>query len=146
MRHIKRRAKGARSSGRISRRKSRSPLIFGRNDDAGYAVRNTRYEIRNAYCVTTRRGMDHRERILTALAHQQPDRVPAAIWGSAYGITDTLYFELLKELKLGDPVSPFLRRMGHTVNYYDDRVLDALDTDVRHVWLGLTDLGGPARR
>jgi uroporphyrinogen decarboxylase len=87
--------------------------------------------------------MDHRERILMAINHQQPDRLPTAIWGSAYGITDSLYFELLKELKLGDPVSPFRRRLGHTVNYYDDRVLDVLDTDVRHVWLGFTDLGGP---
>ncbi len=80
-----------------------------------------------------------------AINHQQPDRVPAAIGGSAYGITDALYFELLKELNLGDPVPPFRRRLGHTVNYYDDRVLDALDSDVRHVWLGFADLGGPAR-
>ena len=89
--------------------------------------------------------MDHRERVLTAINHREPDRVPTAVWGSAYGITDALYFELLQGLKLGDPVPPFRRRLGHTVNYYDDRVLDALDTDVRHVWLGFTDLGGPAR-
>ncbi len=87
--------------------------------------------------------MDHRERVLTAINHQEPDRVPTAIWGSAYGITDPLYFDLLKELNLGEPVTPFRLRRGHTVNYYDDRVLDALDTDVRHVWLGFTDLGGP---
>jgi uroporphyrinogen decarboxylase len=55
-----------------------------------------------------------------------------------------LYFELLKELKLGDPVLPFhRRRLGHTVNYDDDRVSDVLNIDVRHVWLGFTDLGGP---
>ncbi len=80
-----------------------------------------------------------------AINHQQPDRVPTALWGSAYGVTDALYLDLLKELKLGDPVPPFRRRLGHTVNYYDDRVLEALGTDVRHVWLGFTDLGGPAR-
>jgi uroporphyrinogen decarboxylase len=87
--------------------------------------------------------MDHRERILTAIAHAEPDRVPTALWGSAYGVTDPLYFSLLKALSLGDPVSPFRPRRGHTVNYYDDRVLDALDVDVRHVWLGFDDLGGP---
>jgi uroporphyrinogen decarboxylase len=87
--------------------------------------------------------MDHRERILAAINHAEPDRVPTAVWGSAYGITDPLYFDLLKELNLGDPVAPFRRRLGHTVNYYDDRLLDALDTDVRHVWLGFDDLGGP---
>lgn len=87
--------------------------------------------------------MDHRERVLTAINHQEPDRVPTAVWGSAYGITDPLYFELLEYLKLGEPIAPFRRRKGHTVNYYDDRVLAALDTDVRHVWLGFADLGGP---
>lgn len=88
--------------------------------------------------------MDHRERVLAAVNHTVPDTVPTAIWGSAHGITDPLYFELLKELHLGEPVPPFRRRMGHTINYYDDRVLDELDVDVRHADCGFTDLGGPA--
>ena len=87
--------------------------------------------------------MDHRERVLTAINHQEPDRVPTALWGSAYGITDPLYHELLAYLNLGQPVPAFRTRRGHTVNYYDERVLEALDIDVRYVWLGFTDLGGP---
>ncbi len=87
--------------------------------------------------------MDHRERVLTTIQHIEPDRVPTALWGSAYGITDPLYFALLKYLDVGKPVKPFRHRRGHSVNYYDDRVLDALDVDVRHVWLGFTDLAGP---
>ena len=87
--------------------------------------------------------MDHRERVLTAVNHQEPDRVPTALWGSAYGLTDPLYSGLLQYLGLGNPVPPFRRRRGHTVNHYDDRVLDTLDIDVRHVWIGFTDLGGP---
>lgn len=87
--------------------------------------------------------MNHRERVLMAMAHEEPDRVPTALWGSAYGITDPLYFDLVKHLGLGDPLPPFRRRRGHTVNHYDDRVLEALDVDVRHVWLGFSDLGGP---
>jgi uroporphyrinogen decarboxylase len=71
--------------------------------------------------------------------------VPTAAWGSAYGITDPLYFELLKATGLGQPVAPFRRRLGHTINYYDDRLLDALDVDVRHVDCGFSDLGGPAQ-
>jgi uroporphyrinogen decarboxylase len=88
--------------------------------------------------------MDHRQRVLTAINHQEPDYVPLAVWGSAYGITDPLYFDLLKYLQLGEPVPPFRTRKGHTINYYDDRVLEALDIDVRHVDPGFTDLGGPS--
>ena len=50
--------------------------------------------------------MDHRERVLTALAHQEPDRIPLALWGSAYGITDGLYHNLLRELGW-EPLPPF---------------------------------------
>lgn len=89
--------------------------------------------------------MNHRDRVLTAASHGEPDTVPTAVWGSAYGITDPLYFDLLKELGLGQPTAPFRSRMGHTINYYDDRVLERLDVDVRHVDCGFSDLGGPAQ-
>ncbi len=89
--------------------------------------------------------MDHRERVLAAVSHATPDKVPIAIGGSAYGITDPLYFELLSALHLGGPVEPFRSRMGHTINYYDERILDALDIDVRYVDCGFTDLGGPSK-
>jgi uroporphyrinogen decarboxylase len=87
--------------------------------------------------------MDHRERVLTAIGHEEPDRVPTALWGSAYGITDPLYRDLLEYLDLGQPVDPFRTRRGHTVNHYDERILDALGTDTRYVWLGFSDLAGP---
>jgi uroporphyrinogen decarboxylase len=87
--------------------------------------------------------MDHRERILTAIEHEEPDRVPTALWGSAYGLTDPLYRDLLSHLNLGQPVDPFRARLGHTVNHYDERVLEALGTDTRYVWLGFSDLAGP---
>jgi uroporphyrinogen decarboxylase len=87
--------------------------------------------------------MDHRERVLAAVNHEEPDRVPTALWGSAYGITDPLYSELLAHLDLGQPITPFRARRGHTVNYYDERILEALGTDTRYVWLGFDDLGGP---
>jgi len=73
-----------------------------------------------------------RERVLTAVAHQEPDRVPLALWGSWYGITDKLYFNVLDNLGW-EPVPPFRPGKIHSVNYYDDRVLAALQVDVRHV-------------
>jgi uroporphyrinogen decarboxylase len=87
--------------------------------------------------------MDHRERVLAAVNHEEPDRVPTALWGSAYGITDPLYHALLAHLDLGKPLAPFRVRRGHTVNHYDERILEVLGTDTRYVWLGFDDLGGP---
>ncbi len=60
-----------------------------------------------------------RQRIIRAVNHQEPDRVPLALWGSWYGVTDKLYFNVLK--KLGwDPVDPFRPDLLHSVNYYDE--------------------------
>lgn len=73
------------------------------------------------------------ERVLTALNHQEPDRVPMAIGGGPYGIVDSLYFEMVKHYGLGEPVAPF--RSGHTINHMDDRVLKNLGGDIRYVWM-----------
>lgn len=89
--------------------------------------------------------MTHRERVLTALNHCEPDYVPLALWGSAYGIIDGPYNRLRKYLGFERTIPPFRRRKGHTVNYMDDRVLEALDVDVRYVWLGSTDINSPLR-
>ena len=37
-----------------------------------------------------------RERVQTSLSHQEPDRVPTALWGGAYGLVDDVYFKLIK--------------------------------------------------
>lgn len=74
------------------------------------------------------------DRVKLALAHQIPDRVPLALWGGPYGLVDPLYLSMLDTLELGSPVNPI--RTGHTINYLDDRVLDALGTDTRYIWPG----------
>jgi uroporphyrinogen decarboxylase len=73
-----------------------------------------------------------RERVLTAIRHEEPDRVPLSLWGSWYGITDELYFNVLDTLGW-EPVPPFRPACVHSVNYYDDRLLELLQVDVRHV-------------
>jgi uroporphyrinogen decarboxylase len=88
------------------------------------------------------KSMKSIERVRTALAHQEPDRVPLGLWGSYYTLNDDTYFQILKYLKLGDPVVPFRRYLNRNSNYYDDRVLERLETDMRYVWSGFTDLGG----
>ena len=76
-----------------------------------------------------------RARVLIALNHIEPDRVPLALGGGPYGLVDNLYLRLVQHLKLGEPVQPF--RTGHSISYMDDRLLEQLGTDVRYCWPGL---------
>ena len=82
--------------------------------------------------------MNAKERVQTTLDHQTPDRVPTALWGGPYGLVDELYFQLLAEFGLEDPVPTF--RQGHTINHLDDRILDLLGTDTRYVWPGASPI------
>jgi uroporphyrinogen decarboxylase len=77
-------------------------------------------------------GMTSRQRVLTTLAHQEPDRVPTALSGGPYGLVDDLYLRLVKLLNLGQPVTPF--RSGHNISYMDDRLLEKLGADLRYCW------------
>lgn len=86
--------------------------------------------------------MTSKERVRAALAHKTPDRVPTALWGSYYTLNDDTYRQVLDYLGLGEAVPPFRKKFPRNSNYYDDRVLDAFDTDVRYLWSGFTDLGG----
>ena len=79
--------------------------------------------------------MHPRARVLAALHHQEPDRVPTALGGGPYGIVDDLYLRLVQLLDLGAPVQPF--RSGHSISYMDDRLLERLGTDIRYCWPGL---------
>jgi uroporphyrinogen decarboxylase len=79
--------------------------------------------------------MTPRERVLTALAHEEPDTVPLALGGGPYGLVDDLYLRLVKHLNVGEPVPSF--RTGHSISYMDDRLLERLGTDLRYCWPGL---------
>jgi uroporphyrinogen decarboxylase len=87
-------------------------------------------------------NMCRRERVLTAMRCEQPDRVPAVLWGSYYTLNDETYFNFLRHATLGDPLPPFRKKFPRNSNYYDERVLDYLDTDARYVDCGFTNLGG----
>jgi uroporphyrinogen decarboxylase len=79
--------------------------------------------------------MTPRQRVHAAISHQEPDTLPTALCGGPYGVVDELYFKLLQHYGLGQPVTPF--RSGHSISYMDDRLLDALGTDLRYCWPGL---------
>lgn len=78
--------------------------------------------------------MTHRERALTAMALQEPDRVPLDLGGTACNMTDPVYFEVKEILGIKGDIAPY--RSRRTSTYYDERVLEALDIDFRHIGLG----------
>jgi len=76
--------------------------------------------------------MTHRERVLMALQHNEPDRVPRDLMGNATMLLDSCYFLLRDYLKLS-PIPPV--REGSTANYYDERILEYFDIDFRRIFL-----------
>lgn len=74
-----------------------------------------------------------RERVARALAHQEPDVVPIDIGGTAAWFTDVAYERMKKHLGLASEGDLF--RLGENAALYDDKLLDMLDTDYRHVYL-----------
>ena len=87
--------------------------------------------------------MTHRERVLAALSHQKPDRVPIDLGGTRNsGITLQAYEPLLDWLGLTGE-SSLLQRHGSArlmgVAKVDEEVLKRLDVDLRIVVIGSPD-------
>lgn len=74
----------------------------------------------------------HRERVIEALNHREPDRVPIDLMGHASMLLDETYERLRDFLGLS-PILPI--RSGFNANYYDERVLEYLDVDFRRLFL-----------
>jgi uroporphyrinogen decarboxylase len=74
----------------------------------------------------------HRQRVLLALDHQEPDRIPIDMMGNATMLFDQTYIRLRDHLGL--PAIPPVRS-GTTTNYYDERILEHFDIDFRRVFL-----------
>jgi len=85
--------------------------------------------------------MTHRNRVLTALKRQPPDRVPVDLGGTlASTINIHTYRRLMQHLGFGeDPPVAFLSRRSNSV-LPDERLLQRLDVDCRAVILGNPDV------
>ncbi|MCP4710900.1 MAG: hypothetical protein GY869_19940 [Planctomycetes bacterium] len=77
-------------------------------------------------------ALTHRERVTMAFNHQEPDRIPLDLMGNASMLLDKTYLRLRDYLGLS-PIPPI--RSGSTANYYDERILEILDTDFRRIFL-----------
>ena len=81
-----------------------------------------------------------RDRLIAALNHKEPDRVPIDIGSIGGGITNVAYYNLKDLLGIkGDEGTSLKANL--TVEEFDERVLSALDVDIRHI-----GLRGPSRR
>jgi uroporphyrinogen decarboxylase len=76
--------------------------------------------------------LTHRERVICALSHRTPDRVPCDLMGNATMLLDNTYLRLRDYLGLS-PIPPV--RAGTSANYYDERILDHFDIDFRRIFL-----------
>lgn len=82
--------------------------------------------------------MTHRERILTALNHREPDRLPMDLGSARFsGMVKPAYERLCSHLGFGE-LGPLIDQMQQ-LHEMDERVLERLDVDVRSVSLGGPD-------
>src|SRR5665648_1225284 len=80
--------------------------------------------------------MTNRERILKAINHEEPDRVPIDLGSTTdSGIVKEAYDELRNYLGMDSTNSGLINRMMRVV-LVDDDVLDYFQTDVRGVFPG----------
>ena len=77
--------------------------------------------------------MISRQRLIVSLDHKEPDRVPISLGGSAHKISDSRH-HLLKQ-HFGIEGEGERRLTGASMSYADNRLLDALNTDIRFVHL-----------
>jgi len=77
--------------------------------------------------------MTSRERIRTALARREPDRVPVCIGGTAAKMTESRFDGLAAHFGISGQVAPVL--VGPQLMRQDPHVLAALGSDVRYLHL-----------
>ncbi|MCP5110508.1 MAG: hypothetical protein GY953_06695, partial [bacterium] len=85
--------------------------------------------------------MTHRERLLTALAHRQPDRLPMDLGSARFtGMVKQAHDRLCDHLGFGETGG--LIDMMQQLYDVDERVMEHLGVDARSVSLGAPDSGG----
>ena len=73
--------------------------------------------------------MTSKERVLCAVNHKPVDRIPLDLGGTACSMVDKAYFKVKDFLGIEGEIEPY--RKGSNVCYYDERILDRFDIDIR---------------
>ena len=87
------------------------------------------------------RSMTHRERLLAAVSHEQPDMVPIDLGGTVDSSIVVEAYEKLKEHFGFEAENELCHRMMRVVQV-DERILGALDIDTRGIFPGKPSKGG----
>lgn len=77
--------------------------------------------------------MTSRERVIMAINHKEPDRVPIDIGSTANNFTTGLFQKLKEYYNIKTP--DFMPRPDESAPYYNDALLDKLGGDFRHVFI-----------
>jgi len=78
--------------------------------------------------------MNHRDRVKKTYNHQEPDRIPICIGGTAQKFSKSAYYVIKKRLNLNDGFKEdhFLDELGNVI-YYHPKILEYFDVDFRHI-------------
>ncbi len=83
-------------------------------------------------------SLSHRERVIKALSHQEPDRVPFDLGSTANSSIHVLGYQKLKAYFGIEAQDTIIHRMMQTVAVHEP-ILQALDIDLRYVSPGTSD-------
>jgi uroporphyrinogen decarboxylase len=89
-------------------------------------------------------GMTHRERVLKALCHEEPDRIPIDLGSTRCTSIHLVEYQHLKKHFDIQTEDSIIDKMMQPVKV-DERILEALDVDTRGVWLGEPERSGDAQ-
>ncbi|TFG64049.1 MAG: hypothetical protein E4H36_04050 [Spirochaetales bacterium] len=78
--------------------------------------------------------MTHKERVIAALNHKEPDRVPVDVWGSSSRLCNKLYLEIA-EAQGWKELGPVVKA-SRSGDYVDERVSELVGSDFRHTNAG----------
>jgi uroporphyrinogen decarboxylase len=83
-------------------------------------------------------SLSHRERVIKALSHQEPDRVPFDLGSTANSSIHLLGYQKLKAHFGVEAEDTIIHKMMQTVTVHEP-ILQALDIDLRYVGYGTSD-------
>ncbi|MDP6044847.1 MAG: uroporphyrinogen decarboxylase family protein, partial [Phycisphaerae bacterium] len=93
---------------------------------------------------TSTSNMTSRQRVIAAYNHQEPDRVPICLGGTAQKFCSSVYLAVKDHLGIDDDytLDQSLDELGNVIHYHP-KVLEFFDSDFRHIQINRVAPEGP---